>query len=306
MSAELMIRKKMPKIPANITEDIARKTLNHPCYSADAHEYARMHLPVAPMCNIKCNYCNRKFDCVNESRPGVSSEILSPIEALKRYVEVKEQLDKLSVVGIAGPGDALANFENTFKTLRLIRTYDSKVTFCLSTNGLLLTEYLDDLIDLGVSHITVTINAVIPEIGAEIYSYIHYKNKTYYGIEAAKILMDKQLEGIEAASKAGIVVKTNTVVIKGINDQHVVEVIKTAMEKGAAISNLIPLIPVSGTKFEHRATVSDEELATIRSAGGLYLTQMYHCKQCRADAIGRLGNIGMKGHAGVCRRKNVG
>ena len=90
MSAELMIRKKMPKIPANITEDIARKTLNHPCYSADAHEYARMHLPVAPMCNIKCNYCNRKFDCVNESRPGVSSEILAPIEALKRYVEVKE------------------------------------------------------------------------------------------------------------------------------------------------------------------------------------------------------------------------
>ena len=95
------------------------------------------------------------------------------------------------------------------------------------------------------------------------------KNKTYYGIEAAKILMDKQLEGIEAASKAGIIVKTNTVVIKGINDQHVVEVIKTAMEKGAAISNLIPLIPVSGTKFEHKTTVSDEELAALRSAGGV-------------------------------------
>ena len=41
-------------------DDIAEKTSKHPCYSAEAHtKYARMHLPVAPACNIQCNYCNR-------------------------------------------------------------------------------------------------------------------------------------------------------------------------------------------------------------------------------------------------------
>ena len=57
-----------------IPEELREKTSKHPCYSFDAHhKYARMHLPVAPACNISCNYCNRRYDCINESRPGVTS-----------------------------------------------------------------------------------------------------------------------------------------------------------------------------------------------------------------------------------------
>ena len=50
---------------------------NHPCFNASAHRtHGRIHLPVAPRCNLQCKFCNRKFDCVNESRPGVTSGIL--------------------------------------------------------------------------------------------------------------------------------------------------------------------------------------------------------------------------------------
>ena len=56
---------------------------NHPCFSKDAHKkYGRVHLPVAPRCNIQCNFCNRKYDCMNESRPGVTSAVLTPQQAL--------------------------------------------------------------------------------------------------------------------------------------------------------------------------------------------------------------------------------
>ena len=45
-------------------EDIQSKINNHPCYSEGAHHhYARIHVAVAPACNIQCNYCNRKYDC---------------------------------------------------------------------------------------------------------------------------------------------------------------------------------------------------------------------------------------------------
>ena len=55
----------------------------HPCFNAKVKgQFGRVHLPVAPKCNILCNYCNRKFDCVNESRPGVTSSVLSPAQAL--------------------------------------------------------------------------------------------------------------------------------------------------------------------------------------------------------------------------------
>ena len=95
-------------------ETIDDKTMSmindHPCYSKDAHNhFARIHLPVAPACNIQCNYCNRKYDCSNESRPGVTSEKLKPLDGLKKVLLVGSEIKNLSVVGIAGPGDALAN-----------------------------------------------------------------------------------------------------------------------------------------------------------------------------------------------------
>ena len=96
-------------------------TATHPCYSQDAHQYyARMHLPVAPGCNIQCNYCNRKFDCANESRPGVTSTLLSPVAALAKVKHVASKVPQLSVVGIAGPGEPLANANRTLGTLELL------------------------------------------------------------------------------------------------------------------------------------------------------------------------------------------
>jgi MoaA/NifB/PqqE/SkfB family radical SAM enzyme len=117
-------------------EIIAEKTASHPCFNCGATKNARIHLPVAPKCNIQCNYCVRKYDCPNESRPGVTTEVLSPEEAFKKYAVVKGKMDNLTVVGIAGPGDALANWEKTKKTLELIHEYDPNVTHsaCLLTD----------------------------------------------------------------------------------------------------------------------------------------------------------------------------
>ena len=119
---------------------------DHPCFSPDAaHRFARLHLPVAPACNIQCAYCNRKFDCVNESRPGVTSAILSPAEAVERYREMKAKFPNLRIVGVAGPGDALANPAATFGTFRGIREIDREIDFCFSTNGVELVRHLDEI-----------------------------------------------------------------------------------------------------------------------------------------------------------------
>ena len=42
----------------------------HPCFTAKCSDYARIHLPVAPKCNMQCNYCLRKYSCVNEAVPA--------------------------------------------------------------------------------------------------------------------------------------------------------------------------------------------------------------------------------------------
>ncbi len=264
------------------------RTETHPCFGAKAADCARIHLPVAPKCNIQCNYCIRKYDCPNESRPGVASKILTPEEAFRKYVLAKEELPNLTVVGIAGPGDALADFENTGKTLALIREYDPDVTFCLSTNGLLLPLYAGELIRLGVSHVTVTLNAVDPEIGAGIYKFVDFCGTRYEGVSGAAVLLANQLSGLRYLTSKGVVCKVNTVLLKGINEDHVEEVVKKASELGCELTNIMQLIPVRGSAFESLPLVSNREIVALRKKCEVHIRQMHHCRQCRADAIGTL------------------
>ena len=128
--------------------EIQKALSEHPCYNEEAHhKFARMHIPVAPRCNIQCNYCNRRFDCCNESRPGVTSEVLSPQDAIVKIRAVREKIPELRVIGIAGPGDPLAN-EETFQSLELIASEFPDLTLCVSTNGLALPDSAQRLHDL--------------------------------------------------------------------------------------------------------------------------------------------------------------
>ncbi len=276
-------------VPEISPEELAEKTSKHPCFSCSAcGSHARMHLPVAPACNIRCNYCVRKYDCPNESRPGVTTEVLKPEDALAKFLLVKKAYPNLSVVGIAGPGDALADFAKTRESLALIRAADPEITFCLSTNGLMLPHYVDDLIRLGVTHITVTMNAVDPAIGAKIVGYVDYFGIRLEGVEAATVLLANQRAGIRAAVARGAAVKVNCVAIKGINEDHLFEVTRTAKELGAFVSNIMPHIAVEGSVFENLPRLNNKELEKLRSTCEVNINQMRHCRQCRADAIGTL------------------
>ena len=280
-----------------IMNAVAEKTASHPCFNGCGGKFARMHLPVAKACNIQCNYCVRKYDCPNESRPGVTTAILSPQDAVAKYLETKATMKNLTVAGIAGPGDALADFDLTRETLTLLRKADPNVTVCLSTNGLMLPQYADALAAIGVTHITVTMNAVDPVIGSQIYRHITYMGQTYTGVQGASILLANQMAGIKMMAERGAVIKVNIVMIKGINDQHIKAVVEKAKALGAAMTNIMQLIPVQGSAFENLPLVTHQEMMKTRFDCGEILTQMFHCRQCRADAVGTLGEEGGPGES---------
>ena len=261
----------------------------HPCYSAESqHKFARMHLPVAPACNIQCNYCNRLYDCVNESRPGVTSEILSPEQAIAKIGRVQAGLDNLAVIGIAGPGDALANWPQTKATLVATRQNYPDLMLCLSTNGLMLPQYAEELVELGVRHVTVTLNSVDLAISEKIYRHIDWQGQRLTGQAGVRILLENQLAGIRILTARGVLVKINIVMIPGINDEHIPEVVKVARDLGACMTNIMPLIPAGGSAFGHLPQTSHKDVAAMRERCQEFLPQMKHCQQCRADAIGLL------------------
>ena len=264
-----------------------RKISEHPCYSEKAcHVFGRCHLPVAPDCNIQCNYCVRDFDCVNESRPGVTSKVLTPEESLDLVRRVVKEFPYVKVIGIAGPGEPLANPE-TFEALRLVHGEFPHLIMCLSTNGLMLPESIEELAKYDVGNVTVTLSAIDPAIGEKIYSWVEYKGKKYHGREAAELLLSQQLKGIEMAVEKKMLVKINTVYIPGVNDEHIPKIAKKVGEMGAFTFNVIPLIPLY--KFADITPPTPKEKREMQDRCAPYIKQMRHCARCRADAIGKLG-----------------
>jgi nitrogen fixation protein NifB len=252
-----------------------------------------MHVAVAPACNIQCHYCNRKYDCANESRPGVVSELLTPDQAVKKVMAVAANIPQMTVLGIAGPGDPLANPERTLATFRALSEQAPDIKLCVSTNGLALPDLVDALCEHNIDHVTITINCVDPEVGAKIYPWIFWKNRRIKGRKAAEILIEQQQKGLEMLVERGVLVKVNSVMIPGVNDAHLEEVSKVVKAKGAFLHNVMPLIAEAehGTFFGvmGQRGPTHEELQALQDTCAGDMAMMRHCRQCRADAVGLLG-----------------
>ena len=279
---------------AGMSDAIRARVQDHPCYSEDAHHYfARMHVAVAPACNIQCHYCNRKYDCANESRPGVVSEVLTPDQAVRKTLAVAATIPQMTVLGIAGPGDPLANPERTFETFRQLSANAPDIKLCVSTNGLALPEHVEELAWHNIDHVTITINCVDPDVGAKIYPWIFWQNRRIHGREAAAILIEQQQKGLEMLVARGILVKVNSVLIPGVNDEHLKEVSRIVKAKGAFLHNVMPLIAEAehGTFYGvmGQRSPSPAELKALQDACEGDMNMMRHCRQCRADAVGLLG-----------------
>ena len=144
--------------------------------------------------------------------------------------------------------------------MKLVRQSFPNILLCVATNGLALAQNVDRLAELKVSHVTVTVSAVDPDIGAKICAWVRPDKKPFRGVEGAAMLWERQQEGMKKIVEAGITLKVNCIIIPGINDGHILEVAKTV-----------------------------KNIHDIRAAAGEIIPQMAHCAQCRADACGIIG-----------------
>ena len=158
-----------------------------------------------------------------------------------------------------------------------------------------LPEFIDEIVKYNVDHVTVTINTVDAsgEIGSQIYPWVHWNHKKVRGAEGAKILLEKQLEGIKMLTDRGILVKANSVLIPGVNDKDLPNVAKKLKELNVFLHNIMPLLssPEFGTKFglDGVPSATDQEVMEAQEACGMDMKLMSHCRQCRADAVGLIG-----------------
>ncbi|MDR3252013.1 MAG: radical SAM protein, partial [Tannerella sp.] len=203
---------------------------------------------------------------------------------------LSDKIPNISVIGIAGPGDPFANAEETMQTMRLVKKEFPDKIFCLSTNGLELIPYIDEIAGLGVSHVTLTVNSLRPETLARIYRWVRFDRRVYRGEDGGKILLEQQLAAIPLLKAKGITVKINTVICMGVNDGETVEIAQKTALLGADTMNCLPMYPVENTEFEFLPQPEKERMKEIKSEIAQYIKPMIHCARCRADAAGLLGH----------------
>lgn len=255
---------------------------SHPCFGGHKNNVGRIHLPVSPGCNIACRFCDRTINDVEE-RPGVTSKVVTPEESIEILQKALTICPDITVAGIAGPGDTLAT-DKALNTFRLIKRSFPSLIKCMSTNGLLLYEKAEEVIEIGIDSLTVTVNAVDPEILSQLNKHIIYHGEKIDGVKGARILIENQLKGIRKVALAGITIKVNTVLVPEINGAHIEEIAKTVKEAGASIYNIIPLIPQYELANYKAPTCAEIDLA--RTKASRYIDVFRHCQHCRADAVG--------------------
>ena len=152
---------------------------------------------------------------------------------------------------------------------------------------------MDELCQHNIDHVTITINCVDPDVGAKIYPWIFWNNRRIKGRKGAEILIEQQQKGLEMLVARGVLVKVNSVMIPGVNDEHLKEVSRVVKAKGAFLHNVMPLIAEAehGTFFGvmGQRGPTHGELQTLQDACAGDMAMMRHCRQCRADAVGMLG-----------------
>ena len=259
--------------------------IRHPCFSEAMHsKVGRIHLPVAPRCNIRCRYCERKVgEFYHSLRPGVAYRTIRPSGVVDYIRAALDGCPSIEVVAVAGPGEPLFNRE-TFEALRIAGRAFPEMKLCVCTNGLLLPDKVGELVRLGVGFLTVTINAATPETAARIYSWVRYKGRVLRGERGAGALVHNQFAGLERAASAGIEVKVNTVLVPGINERELPLIAERARALGACMMNVMPLIP-SG-EFIGRRAPSCAGLNRARRACEKTMPVFRLCRQCRADSCG--------------------
>lgn len=254
----------------------------HPClYAKAADKYRRIHLPVSPVCNIQCRFCKSGLN-KQVKRKSSSIELISPQQAVaivKREVALSTNI---SVVGIAGPGDTLAS-SHAYDTFRLVHEEFPKLIKCLSTNGLLLRDKIEQLIEVGVNSISVSVNASNVQTLVKICSYVLYDKQYMTGELAANWLLLSQIAGIEKASRKGLFVKINTVLIPGVNDKEIAVIAKMTAQAGAKVMNIIPLVPQC--QFTDYRPPTHQELNKARITAKKYLPVL-DCLQCKSSSCG--------------------
>jgi len=216
--------------------------------------YVRMS--VTDRCDFRCVYC------MDEEMTFVNKTKVLTFEEMQLIAEVFVELGVSKIRLTGGEPLIRANVMSLFESMGAIENLDE---FVLTTNGSQLTKYSDQLKAFGIKRINISLDSL---------KAARFKALTRTGD------LNKVMQGIDAACSTGFEkIKLNAVILKGRNDDEVIDLVKYAIDKKIDISFIeeMPLGVISEHNRDETFCSSDELKAMIEA--GWHLVQQSQSKQ---------------------------
>jgi len=248
-----------------------------------------LRLSITDRCNFRCRYCMPEEGVDKQSH----AQILR-YEDLLRIARSATALgiDKIRVTG----GEPLVR-RGVVDFLHEIGALPGVRDLALTTNGLLLAEMAADLRAAGVGRVNVSLDSL--------------REKTFAEITRGGDLR-RVLAGIEAAAAVGMQIKLNMVVMRGINDDEIVDFARLSVERPFSVRYIEYMPTIRETDWQQRLVPGDEVLQRIAAVWPLrHLKTDPHCGPARPYGIeGAAGSLGiitpMSNHfCSACNRLRV-
>ncbi|HSC29303.1 MAG TPA: GTP 3',8-cyclase MoaA [Vicinamibacterales bacterium] len=197
-----------------------------------------LRVSVTDRCNLRCGYCMPEADYV-----WLPRETLLTFEEIAAITDAFTDLgvDRVRITG----GEPLLR-RDLPGLVRLLAARTALRDLALTTNGVLLAAQAESLRQAGLHRITVSLDTLQPE---------RFRRLTRFDEHAAV------LDGIDAARAAGFdSVKIDTVVVRGVNDDELVDLLEYGRNTGAEV-RFIEYMDVGGaTQWSPDAVVSRREM----------------------------------------------
>ena len=176
-----------------------------------------LRISITDRCNLRCDYCMPAEVFGPDYAFLPKKEILS-YEELTRLVNCFAQLgvEKVRSTG----GEPLLR-RDVDSLIRGISKIDSIKDLALTTNAILLSKWANRLKDAGLERINVSLDSLDPEIFAK--------------MSGKKVDPQTVVQGIDAATQAGLKPKVNMVVKKGVNETQVRPLAKFCKDRGITL-----------------------------------------------------------------------
>jgi cyclic pyranopterin phosphate synthase len=179
-----------------------------PCLDAYNRPISYLRISVTDRCNLRCVYCMPP-----EGVPWRPHEEILRYEEIEKVVRATVELG-ISKIRLTG-GEPLVRL-GIVDLVRMLSQIPGVDDLAMTTNGVLLSRYAEALVEAGLQRVNVSLDTLRPE---------RFHRITRLG------RLDDVLAGIEAARRAGLEpVKINTVVVRGMNDDEVVDLARKTMD----------------------------------------------------------------------------